>query len=1859
MTRIRVWLLILMVLAMMLFSCAFAGETPENSCGENTTWEIQDGHVLVISGTGPMADYASNANTPWYDHLLDITVIEVNEGVTRIGDHVFDGATQAAYITLPDSVTEIGDYSFRNCTEVSSITLPGQLSEIGEYTFYQNTKLQGITIPDSVTSIGQRAFSECENLVRVTLCSCLDQISDHMFAQCWNLREIEIPEGVEQIGLGAFVDCTALKSVTIPSSLTSIGDNAFVRCNALTEILIPNTVTHIGTGVFAQDTIRILCYETSTAHQYASSNEIPFQCLNAFGEGLNWFAEGDTLHILGTGAIPDYDSYGKPWASVSASIANVEIAEGVTRIGNNAFRDCSQIAHITVPASVTQFGDNVVPEKVRYKDSLFFFTLTQGSDAETYCIQNGMEYVYGNLPLYTCQTLQDDTVSITKYNGHRQDDQYAYTIPSVLDGHAVTSIGDYAFSGLLRKSIDVPEGITSIGDYAFQGCTSISLIRFPESLASIGAYAFDGCSNMIYSLSYKSAQETCEISGNLQSIGEGAFRGCNRLSAISIMSGLTSIPADAFANCRNLSSIRIMDSVTEIADSAFDNCPVAKVYTTPGSVADLFFTDTDVTLTYTLKSGDYQYELSDNGAANITGYTGTDESITVPAVIDDLPISFIAGFAGNTHLGSVVISDGIQGINRNAFADCSNLTSITIPESVTGILGGAFSNCTSLVSIHLPSGLTGMPGLFQGCTSLTDVNIPDSVQRLDDTFYGCTSLQDIRIPSGVTTIGPMTFYQCANLQSISLPDTLTEIGAYAFDWCQSLSLYVPESVTTIGTDAFRFGVTQKIYCHENSTAHTFAVQNNIPFELVTVHDSTTVHWTVEDGTTLRIYGTGAIPDWKPIIEDEDLASSITAIVIESGITRIGGNPFTGMKNVTSLQIPDTVTSIGGYVFGPFESIVPIIPATVTEIDQSAFAWCSVSDVIIAADNPNYTCVDGVLYNKDMTTLIACLGGKQTPLVVPATVERFMPRALDGATGVTVITVSEQNQFFSAQDNFLLNKTGDTLLGCYCGINRAEIPDGVTTIAESAFYNVFNLATVSIPASVQSICDGAFAECKRLGLVLFSGTIAEWNSIAIGLDNNLLSAATLHCSPGHRIIAFDNCYEWGNLTKVNWFVDDIGVLTICGTGPIPDWNTIVQDIDIAATVREIVIQEGVTRIGGNPFQNLVNVENIRIPASVTSIGGYVFLPFSDIVPSIPATVTEIDHDAFAWSYIGSVNIVEDNPDYTCVDGVLYNKEMTTLILCLPAKQTPLIIPQTVTSIGDNANIESKNITDVYFCGTEAQWNAVTIGTSNDWLANAKIHYDCSTGICGYYLYWIKAGDVLTISHFPQGLSVMYSYEEAYNNDTYPWGNDIVQIDIEDGVLGIGDYAFAGQKKLQTVNMSSSVNGIGLSAFSGCSSLKNISVSEDNPYLKTENGVLFNKAGTELILYPGGLSGNVYTVPKGVVSIRANAFYSYANLAEVRIPASVQNIAANAFWHVENLVMCCEPDSTALQYAIDNQFNHMFGGVCGDNLTWEIRNGVLAISGTGPMYDYGWRPTSDETGWYPETPWIAENWGAIEPLSAVVLPEGLTVIGENAFHFYGPTYYSSPEIPSTVTRIAKDGINGFYYAVFHISAALTSIDPIGRIDAASFTVDSENPVYSAKDGVLYSKDQQVLIRYPMRGESGSFEVPSTVVAFEEAAFKPDYLQLMVIPADTPQISLNNVVDLVQSITILGMDTVLDSDDGEVTFDRTAPLKLRFHPYSSAQAYADMLAGKTAVVCEYIPFDNTLSLPTNTAVIESEAFADLCGYVNVEIPENVTSIADDAFARSKVLLIVTAGSEGEAFAIRNSIPYMDRLRYPIMDR
>ena len=1524
----------------------------------------------------------------------------------------------------------------------------------------------------------------------------------------------------------------------------------------------------------------------------ASANEtLGNQC----GENVTWeIQDGHVLVISGTGPMADYAWHDTPWTSFADSIVDVEITEGVTRIGNHAFSCCNEISHITVPASVTQFGTNVVPESVRFGGSMFYFSIIPDSAAESYCIQNGMEYVYPSLPLYTYETLADGTISITKYNGHRQDDQYVYRIPSVVDGHAVKVIGDYAFTGLLRKIVEVPEGITSIGAYAFRDCTSISMIKFPQSLTSIGAYAFDGCTNMVYSLSYKSAQEICEISGNLSSIGEGAFQGCDSLLSVSIMSGLTSIPPNAFADCSNLGTVRIMDSVTEIAGTAFDNCPIINVFTTPGSAADEFFTDADIMKTYTLTSGDYLYEATGDGAY-LTGYIGTDKRITVPAAIDDLPVKAIAGFAGNTLLETVVISEGIQRIDRNAFADCSNLTFVSIPESVTEIFDCAFCNCTSLETIHLPSGLTGMRRLFEGCTSLTDVNIPSGVRAIESTFFGCTSLQDIRIPSGVTILSSMAFYQCTNLRSISLPDTLIEIGDLAFDWCQNLSLYIPSSVTTIGTDAFRNGMTKRIYCHDGSAAHAFAVQNDIPFELVTASgdcsewgNPTAAHWVVKDGTTLIIYGSGAIPDWNKVIADESLAASITAIVIEPGITRIGGNPFEGLGNVTSLQIPDTVTSIGGYIFGGLGEFVPTIPASVTDIDLKAFAWCKIPNLNIASDNPAYTCVDGVLYNKDMTALYACLGGKQTPLVIPATITTFTPEALESATGVEEIVVSEQNTSFSAKKTLLLSKDGTTVYGAICWVVNVEIPSGVTTIAERAFLNCFNLTTLAIPESVTAIQDKAFKDDKNLNRVFYAGTDADWSNISFGANNEWLTGANIRTE-------YLN-YLCGN--HLIWTRDG-DTLTI---SPTTEWSEMYsyqeayysnQDSPWGNDIKHVILEEGVMTIGDYAFTGHSQLESISIPRYLYSIGT----------------------DALSYcSNLSNVKVSPDNDVFKTVDGVLVCNWGPELVLYPSSLSgSEYTVPNGVVSIRDTAFHSCANLTSVT---------------------------------------------------------------------------------VPEGVLYIGSLNFAWCPQLTVVNLPASLTGLGDNVFGRSENLQSIHVAEGNESFASIDGILFDCAGTTLLAFPNGRSG-VYTLPENVTAIGDHAFFyntkltgiefsqnlesigsfafqfcsaltdvrlpgsltaigDYAfsrcdNLTEILIPASVTDIGTNAFWRSENNVICCEPESTALQYAIESQIAHVYGGACGDNLTWRLEDGVLAIAGTGPMYDYGWRCASDGTTWYPKTPWINENREAIEPLSAVVLSEGITVIGENAFNFYGPSYYATPPIPSTVTRLAQDAINGFYYDEFYVPSALTSIDPGCRIDAARFTVDSENPVYSAAGGVLYSKDQHVVIRYPLHGENSVFEAPSSVTSFEATAFAPGHPESMIIPASAQQISLNNVVDCVQSITILGMDTVLDSSIDDVTFERTTPLTLRFFPYSSAQAYASLLTDKTDVIREYIPFSNTLALPENTNVIENEAFADLGILLNIQVPADVSEIADDAFACSKVLLFVVSGTEGEAFAIRNNIPFV----------
>ena len=166
----------------------------------------------------------------------NLTIANIPEGVTSIGNEAFYGCSGLASITLPEGVTSIGSYAFYNCSGLTGITIPEGVTSIGGGAFACCSGLTSITLPEGVTSIEGSAFAECTSLTSITLPKGVTSIGIEAFDYCTSLASITLPEGVASIGSSAFSGCTSLTSITIPSSVTSIGWNAFNNCTSLADV---------------------------------------------------------------------------------------------------------------------------------------------------------------------------------------------------------------------------------------------------------------------------------------------------------------------------------------------------------------------------------------------------------------------------------------------------------------------------------------------------------------------------------------------------------------------------------------------------------------------------------------------------------------------------------------------------------------------------------------------------------------------------------------------------------------------------------------------------------------------------------------------------------------------------------------------------------------------------------------------------------------------------------------------------------------------------------------------------------------------------------------------------------------------------------------------------------------------------------------------------------------------------------------------------------------------------------------------------------------------------------------------------------------------------------------------------------------------------------------------------------------------------------------------------------------------------------------------------------------------------------------------------------------------------------------
>ena len=450
------------------------------------------------------------------------------------------------------------------------------------------------------------------------------------------------------------------------------------------------------------------------------------------------------------------------------------------------------------------------------------------------------------------------------------------------------------------------------------------------------------------------------------------------------------------------------------------------------------------------------------------------------SVLDDgtVEITDYNGSAKTVDIPEKINGKSVTSIGNCAFRYCTSLKSITIPNSVIEIGSSAFSGCSSLTSITIPNSVTEIGVYaFKGCTSLTSITIPNSVTNIgDSTFWGCSSLTAIYVAvdnKNYTSVNGVLFnkdktalicYPAGKTdKSYNITNSVTSIGDYAFNGCSSLtSVTIPNSVTEIGGSAF-------VGC-----------------------------------------------------------ASLKSITMPNSVTSIGDMAFYKCSSLTSITIPDSVTSIGSSAFSDCSKLRSItIPNSVTSIGAWAFNGCTgLTAINVAMENQNYVSPDGVLYNKDKTTIICYPAGKKgNNYKIPDGVTEIGSIAFSRCSSLTSVTIP----------NSVTSIGSGAFNGC-TSLTRVTIPNSVTKIGWNAFSGCTSLTSITIPNSVISIDWYAFMGCTSLKSITIPNSVTSIGKNAFGYyyDNGYkkINNLKIYCysSTAGEQYAKDNGFDYMLIDK---------------------------------------------------------------------------------------------------------------------------------------------------------------------------------------------------------------------------------------------------------------------------------------------------------------------------------------------------------------------------------------------------------------------------------------------------------------------------------------------------------------------------------------------------------------------------------------------------------------------------------------------------------------------------------------------------------------------------------------------------------
>lgn len=478
---------------------------------------------------------------------------------------------------------------------------------------------------------------------------------------------------------------------------------------------------------------------------------------------------------------------------------------------------------------------------------------------------------------------------------------------------------------------------------------------------------------------------------------------------------------------------------------------------------------------------------------------------------------------------------------------------------------------------------------------------------------------------------------------------------------------------------------------------------------------------------------------KPVVSIADGAfnnlEALVSVTISEGITKIGAEAFCECYSLASVIIPEGVTGIGGYAFYNCALTSVTIPGSVECIRDGAFNSCYYLASV--------TLENGV---KEIQNEAFCGCHSLTSLTIPASVTKiggnpFGNDSLDGnpfafCSNLQTITVEEGNARYHSRGNCIIDKETKTLVA---GCNYSVIsPEDILSIGKMAFSGCRELFSLTLPRHLTAIEEGAFEYCDDL-TIRYEGSENEWNLISKSEKWN------------YSAENFKMCFAVPNFTLGLSYIlsHDQTSYYVAGMGSATESDIVIPENyngkPVAAVasnafsgnsaIVSVKLPKSVEQIQEGAFANCSSLASVTLEEGLTVIEKNAFLHCVSLrAVTLPKSVTEIEGNPFAGcKSLLSLTVEDGSSRYVSERNCLIEKESRTLIAGCKSSVvsvyveiaaigdaafegcdsiTYINLPQEIRSIGARAFADCKNLKNIYFGGTKAEWENLQKGKAWD-------------------------------------------------------------------------------------------------------------------------------------------------------------------------------------------------------------------------------------------------------------------------------------------------------------------------------------------------------------------------------------------------------------------------------------------------------------------------------------------------------------------------------------------------------------------